>query len=311
MENEKRQDYLEIYKTILSKVRKKKRFFRSNAISDSLDKFTQLMNELKREGEKQYAAFCALAIARCQEALENTTAQANNFSEAGQTFWESEIEEKNDNYLGFEENLTEAINCYKLAIDLYISKKMECIASNLYAEMAQSLKILHKYEEAFLYFQRAASIQEKYSVKSAIAYLKHASECKIEQHLFEAAVETLYRIINVSIATNAKRIPLKLHPSFYTDVTIESYITIFLIQLLQNRSKQALDTLKALKSNLSQWGITSNKALVSLLYTIADVHENKNILIIDQIQGEVCNFLTNIQNELLFLLVFDIKKPIL
>jgi len=262
------------------------------------------------EGSLFKIIFCQSSF-RCQEALENTTAQANNFSEAGQAFWESEIEEKDENYFGFEENLTEAINCYKLAIDLYMSKKMECIASNLYSEMAQSLKILHKYEEAFLYYQRAASIQEKYSPKSAIAYLQHASECKIEQHLFEAAIETLARIINLANINNAKRAPLKLHPSFYTNATVEAYITIFLIQLLQNRSKQALDTLRVLKTNLIQWGITSIRALISLLYAVADAHDNKNVLIVDQIQGEVCNFLTNTQNELLFLLVFDIKKTII
>jgi hypothetical protein len=71
---------------------------------------------LKRDGDHQFAAFCCLAVARCHQALRNSTLEALSLMDAGHIFWKNEKEIASVNYFGFHENAEEAQHCYLLAI---------------------------------------------------------------------------------------------------------------------------------------------------------------------------------------------------
>lgn len=86
--------------------------------------FEELTKSLMRDGNHQYAAFCALAVGRCEQVMQNLAAEANFVSEAGRMFWEAEQESQSyrfsvdgSNY-GYEEYFLEAVDCYELAVDV-------------------------------------------------------------------------------------------------------------------------------------------------------------------------------------------------
>ena len=167
-------NYWDSYQRIASKL--KKRFMRKPNFNEGSEEFEELMKSLNRQGNHQYAAFCCLALARflhlerdsfseehagltcsrvllfyyrCEQALQDSGAEASSYVEAGslllsslcrgqppstfdgflpfwlaRLFWESETESQiyqfsvDGSNFGYEEYLTEAINCYQLDIDV-------------------------------------------------------------------------------------------------------------------------------------------------------------------------------------------------
>lgn len=92
--------------------------------SEVSNDFEELTRSLAREGNHQYAAFCALAVARCGQVMQNAASEAAFESEAARLFWEAEEESQSysfsvdgSNY-GYEEYFLEAIDCYEKAIEV-------------------------------------------------------------------------------------------------------------------------------------------------------------------------------------------------
>lgn len=74
-------NYWDSYQKIASKL--KKRFMRKPNFNEGSEEFEELMKSLNRQGNHQYAAFCCLALARCEQALQDSGAEASSLVEAG------------------------------------------------------------------------------------------------------------------------------------------------------------------------------------------------------------------------------------
>lgn len=121
-----------------------------------VDQLTALSGAFKREGNYHFAALCHLSVARCEHILKNTTLEASAFVDAGHAFWGAATEAHEAALLSFDENVTEAINCYTLAIEvhhikqwwlkltiiqIYIAAQQKSMAATLYYEIAVLLKV--------------------------------------------------------------------------------------------------------------------------------------------------------------------------
>lgn len=115
--------------------------------------FAQLKAQMRRDKFPQYAAFCALAVARCEQALGRTNQEVAQYTDAGwwtahascimlaqsssacmatrsfgrqsaRLFAQAEVEQQtfvfaaDGSTIGFEENYIEALDCYRLAIEV-------------------------------------------------------------------------------------------------------------------------------------------------------------------------------------------------
>ena len=77
-------------------------------------RYTQLSKALSKAGNNAHAAFYCKAAARCERALEDPTAEADILVHGAQLFMMAEVENQDLDFGSFEENLTEAIECYLL-----------------------------------------------------------------------------------------------------------------------------------------------------------------------------------------------------
>ncbi|KAK1155333.1 factor VIII intron 22 protein-like [Acipenser oxyrinchus oxyrinchus] len=107
-------DFLLRYRTVSNKL--KKRFLRKPNVAEASEQFGQLAKELKQQDCPQYAAFCNLAMARCEQTLFNAPGEALSLTEAARLFMEAERETQQLRSPGFEEHLQAAINCYSFAV---------------------------------------------------------------------------------------------------------------------------------------------------------------------------------------------------
>jgi hypothetical protein len=60
-----------------------RRFLRKPNYGEAAVDLAELKTQMKREGFPQYAAFCALAVARCEQALGHAPQEAAQYRDAG------------------------------------------------------------------------------------------------------------------------------------------------------------------------------------------------------------------------------------
>eukprot|EP00041_Stephanoeca_diplocostata_P025631 m.676119 g.676119 ORF g.676119 m.676119 type:complete len:361 (-) comp22788_c1_seq93:3103-4185(-) len=236
--------FLASYRTISSKL--KKRFLRKPNVIDAIDQYQQLNKFLQSEGVHQHAAFVMLAAARCHEALNNPTGEAEKVVRAAQLFMEAEMESKQLDFSGFEENLVEAVDCYELAIRIYCKINRTSLAATLHAEVANALVLFGRLEEAASHHENAAALLEG-SPAPAIAAYENAMECKIRLQDYSGALELLERILcHLDTMHQSKgNAPLdfespvdyfgilgeSLRPSVYSDIVARSEVSAILLLL--------------------------------------------------------------------------------
>ena len=106
--------------------------------------FDELSKSLARDGNHQYAAFCAMAVARCEQVMQNAANEASATSEAARLFWEAEQESQSyrfsvdgSNY-GYEEYFLEAVDCYELAIEVREIQMANSFTHHCYTAIPQA-----------------------------------------------------------------------------------------------------------------------------------------------------------------------------
>ncbi|XP_073442762.1 40-kDa huntingtin-associated protein-like isoform X1 [Dendrobates tinctorius] len=172
-------DFLLRYKAVSNKL--KKRFLRKPNVAEASEQFGQLAKELKQQDCLQYAGFCNLAMARCEQTLFNAPGEAMALTEAARLFLQEEKETQRLKCPGFEEHLQAAINCYSFAIKVYIELNQPVMAASLCLELGNSLKDMNKLGEAVVYFQRAAELQTQVPIECLLS-LGYVASCKIMTH---------------------------------------------------------------------------------------------------------------------------------
>eukprot|EP01137_Pigoraptor_chileana_P019518 Opistho-2@80664 len=190
-------DFMASYKAISAKL--KKRLMRKPNYGEAIEQFSELQNLILREGNTPYAAFCALAVARCEQALGNGLGEADKAAKAGQLYMEAEMDYAEMNYPSFEQYAVEAVHCYLLAIETYLSLRRIPLAASLYTELANAMRMLNRPHEAMQFYEKAAGYQVASTPLVALASLRSATECKIEVGDFDAAIVTLTEIIELAM----------------------------------------------------------------------------------------------------------------
>ena len=175
-----------------------------------VDRFSALMDLFHTRGNLRYAAFCCLAVARCEKALQDVNGEAMGFANAGHEFYLAEIERSAANEPSFEEYVSEATQCYLAAIALYLradnaargvvppsvafnaqNSAWTATAGSLYHELATLLQRLGRYGEACTYFLKAAEVHQSMDqYRTTLASLWAAVDASIAQCLCTSAKAT-------------------------------------------------------------------------------------------------------------------------
>lgn len=94
-----------------------------------IETFNKLMSEAQASGNKPYAAFCALGIAKYQEELKGSgglISEGFSYFEAGTLLWEASLQSLALQHNMYDNFLMEATNAYSKAIDATFSPSFYC-----------------------------------------------------------------------------------------------------------------------------------------------------------------------------------------
>ena len=97
---------------------------------------------------------------------------------AAQHYLQAEMDAQDLDFGGFEENLTEAVDCYEFAINIYKGIQRNSFAATLHSELAQALMAFGRLEEATMHFRNAAELLTE-SPLPATSALENAIECSV------------------------------------------------------------------------------------------------------------------------------------
>lgn len=170
-------DVLGQYRTITSKL--KRRFLKKPNVSEASGQFGSLAKELKRQDCPQYAGFCSLAKARCENTLSNAAGEIEALTGAARLFLEAEkccLELKCPS---FEEHLTEAIHLYNQAIKTHCAQGNSALGACLCLEIGDALRHMNRPHEAMVHYQHAAELQHQNPI-DALRSMTFVASCKID-----------------------------------------------------------------------------------------------------------------------------------
>lgn len=229
------------------------------------------MDLFHNHGNVRYAAFCCLAVARCEKALQDTKNEAMAYANTGHEFYLAELEKSCAHEPSFEEYVSEATQCYLTAISLYLGPSARGVppsmalgagsawtatAGGLYHELATLLLRLGRGGEACTYFLRAAEVHQSLDqYRTTLASLWNAVDASISQCDYMTTCVSLNWIVKVvsempSVAdalqdthTVAPRSTLK------NDELKEALLTLVLALMLQGDFQQAKDYVQKLADN--------------------------------------------------------------
>ncbi|KAG7238425.1 hypothetical protein INR49_030932 [Caranx melampygus] len=123
----------------------------------------QLAKELKQQDCLQYAAFCNLAMARCEQTLFNAPGEALALTDAARLFLSSEKENRALQAPGFDEHLQAALNCdYDGALSVFTEMQLMCQERGLQLPGTSTPVVTLLPENVFLLLQSVVmACQEK------------------------------------------------------------------------------------------------------------------------------------------------------
>lgn len=183
-----RSDVLGQYRTISHKL--KKRFLRKPNVAEASEQFGLLAKELQQQECPHYAAFCCLAVARCEHTLGNAVGETQALVDGARSFLEAEQQNHQLNCPSFDEHLNAAISCYNHAVKVHLEEKQPSLAASLCMELGQTLRCLGKIKEATVHFQKAADLLS-HCVADYLNVLDLVASCKIQLGDYDGALNVL------------------------------------------------------------------------------------------------------------------------
>jgi len=288
-------------------------------LAEAVEQFTHLMSAFKRDKNVHYSVFCSLATARCEQAMNNdSTQEAGYYFVSGSVLWETCERSHNDGTEGIEEDITEAINCYLLAIKIYLNHQRGALAGHLYGEMGHALYALGYPILAGEYICQAAYLRQTDSPLVSIQLWIDGASCRISTKDYKSAIECYNNMIRIlsdlafdysnrlasspppvtvtpssssldlsSLSASSFRLGGPIAISVYTNLLVESRITLILLLLLQDSFLSAKDHIgKLLMDDLAS--AETSDEVVSLLQALVMVCERREILGLRTLQRELC-----------------------
>ncbi|KAL0588844.1 40-kDa huntingtin-associated protein [Plecturocebus cupreus] len=147
-------DFLARYRLVSNKL--KKRFLRKPNVAEAGEQFGQLGRELRAQECLLYAAWCQLAVARCQQALFHGPGEALALTEAARLFLRQERDARQRLVCpaAYGEPLQAAASALGAAVRLHLELGQPAAAAALCLELAAALRDLGQPAAAAGHFQR-------------------------------------------------------------------------------------------------------------------------------------------------------------
>ncbi|XP_063099617.1 40-kDa huntingtin-associated protein [Cavia porcellus] len=207
-------DFLARYRLVSNKL--KKRFLRKPNVAEASEQFAQLGRELRAQECLPYAAWCQLAVARCQQALFHGPGEALALTEAARLFLRQECDARQR--LGcpaaYGEPLQAAASALGAAVRLHLELGQPAAAAALCLELAAALRDLGQPATAASHFQRAAQLQLPLLPLAALQALGDAASCLLLARDYTGALAIFTRMQGLALEHGGH--PVQLHPQSQT-----------------------------------------------------------------------------------------------
>uniref|UniRef100_A0A8C2WJ63 Coagulation factor VIII associated n=1 Tax=Cyclopterus lumpus TaxID=8103 RepID=A0A8C2WJ63_CYCLU len=328
-------DFLARYRSVSNKL--KKRFLRKPNVAEASEQFGQLAKELKQQDCLQYAAFCNLAMARCEQTLFNAPGEALALTDAARLFLSSEKENRALQAPGFDEHLQAALNCYSFAVKVHIEMNQPVMAASLCLELGNALK-MNRPGEAIVHFQRAAELQTQMPVEALLSMGEMAT-CKILTRDYDGALSVFTEMqltcqerglqlpgINTPVGeaslSSTSSTPFEIvacmNGGAFLDIVAKCEISrVLLLMLLEQPPPQKLLPEHAQTLERYAWESFDPHSQVTflpenvflLLQSVVMACQEKDTESLKSLQTELWPFLTAEQNHLLHLVVQERITP--
>ncbi|XP_032702290.1 40-kDa huntingtin-associated protein [Lontra canadensis] len=187
-------DFLARYRQVSNKL--KKRFLRKPNVAEAGEQFGQLGRELRAQECLPYAAWCQLAVARCQQALFHGPGEALALTEAARLFLRQERDARQRLVCpaAYGEPLQAAASALGAAVRLHLELGQPAAAAALCLELAAALRDLGQPAAAAGHFQRAAQLQLPQLPLAALQALGDAASCQLLARDYNSALVTFTRM---------------------------------------------------------------------------------------------------------------------
>uniref|UniRef100_G3TRL1 40-kDa huntingtin-associated protein n=1 Tax=Loxodonta africana TaxID=9785 RepID=G3TRL1_LOXAF len=187
-------DFLARYRLVSNKL--KKRFLRKPNVAEAGEQFGQLGRELRAQECLPYAAWCQLAVARCQQALFHGPGEALALTEAARLFLRQERDARQRLVCpaAYGEPLQAAASALGAAVRLHLELGQPAAAAALCLELAAALRDLGQPAAAAGHFQRAAQLQLPQLPLAALQALGDAASCQLLARDYNAALAVFTRM---------------------------------------------------------------------------------------------------------------------
>uniref|UniRef100_H2LH60 Coagulation factor VIII associated n=1 Tax=Oryzias latipes TaxID=8090 RepID=H2LH60_ORYLA len=284
-------DFLARYRAVSNKL--KKRFLRKPNVAEASEQFGQLAKELRQQDCLQYAAFCNLAMARCEQTLFNAPGEALALTEAARLFLTSEKENRALQAPGFDEHLQAALNCYSFAT-----------------------KEMNRPGEAIVHYQRAAELQTQTPIEALLSMGEMAS-CKILTRDYDGAL-SVFTEMQLLCQEKGLQLPGSSTPvGAFLDIVAKCEISRVLLLMLLEPPPQKLLPEHAQTLERYAWESFDPHSQVTflpenvflLLQSVVMACQEKDTESLKSLQTELWPFLTAEQNHLLHLVVQERITP--
>ncbi|XP_061585946.1 40-kDa huntingtin-associated protein-like [Cololabis saira] len=307
-------DFLARYRAVSNKL--KKRFLRKPNVAEASEQFGQLAKELKQQECLQYAAFCNLAMARCEQTLFNAPGEALALTEAARLFLSSEKENRALQVPGFDEHLQAALNCYSFATKVYIEMNQPVMAASLCLELGNALKEMNRPGEAVVHFQRAAELQTQTPIEALLS-MEEMATCRILTRDYDGAL-SVFTEMQLMCQEKGLQLPGTTTPvGAFLDIVAKCEISRVLLLMLLEPPPQKLLPEHAQTLEKYAWESFDPHSQVSylpenvflLLQSVVMACQEKDTESLKSLQTELWPFLSAEQNHLLHLAVQERITP--
>ncbi|XP_065064133.1 40-kDa huntingtin-associated protein-like [Rhopilema esculentum] len=303
-------DVLSNYRAINNKL--KKRLLKKPNFAEASDQFGTLTRVLKQQECLQYAGFCCIAKAHCQNALNNPVAETEALVEAARLFFKAEKENVDVKCPAFEEHLTEATHCFNQAIKIYKREGHLALAAMISLEVGNKLREVGKIQEACDHFIRAAEIQRSYSIIDYLHSTREGITCRIMTGDYHSALKMLSELSTI-IEAYEKKEPFILvsQREFICSCEIDK---VFLLLLLQSSPQQLSSAYgkvmeKYIWENLEDsrpaW---LQEELFQLLQSLIMAVQEKDTELLKELENDLFPFLKGWQCQIYFDLINSLNQ---
>eukprot|EP00794_Sanderia_malayensis_P018904 gene18904-20807_t len=303
-------DVLQNYKAIGNKL--KKRLLKKPNYSEASDQYSTLTKVLKHQDCPQYAGFCCIAKAHCENALNNPVGETDALVEAARLFFNAEKQNVDVKCPALEEHLVEAIHCYNQAIKIYKREGHHALAAMLSLEIAGKLIQLEKPQEASEHFLRAAEIQKHYNVIDYLQSCRQAATCKCITGEYNSALKILTDI-SVVIEAYEKKEPFVL--VMLKDLICACEIDRVFLLLLMQSSPQQLSTANGKVMEKYVWENMENarpswlsENLFLLLQSVIMAFQAEDVESLKDMEASLCKHMKSWQYQIFFELIKCLSK---